>query len=142
VARSIFQGATRQLMNRRVLNKYLTSVVHSNIRKGSIAGDSWQNPQDLPPSNWELTSQFRLTKLIMYMSDVEGKCPRLKITQAPNNPWVLTTDPDDWNKGELQMFDELHEIFQKQMDKEMRIYKSMSPKKYLQLNEVIFLRLT
>jgi hypothetical protein len=129
-------------MNRRLLNKHLSSEFNSNIKKGSTAGYSWQNPKDLPPSNWELTEQFRLTKLIMYMSDVDDKCPRLKITQAPDNPWVLATDPEDWNKGELQMFDELHEIFQRQMDNEMTKYKSMSPKEYLKANEVIFLRLT
>jgi hypothetical protein len=75
----------------------------------------------------------------MYMSDVDDKFPRLKITQAPDNPWVLTTDPDDWNKGELQMFDELHDIFQKQMTDEMKKYKATTPKEYLKVNEVIYL---
>jgi hypothetical protein len=40
VARSIFQGATRQLINRRMLHNHLNSPIYSNFKKGSIAGDS------------------------------------------------------------------------------------------------------
>jgi hypothetical protein len=81
---------------------------------------------------------FRLTKLMMHMSDVDDKCPRLELIQAPDNPWVLMTDPEDWRKGELEMFDELHDIFLKQMTDEMKKYKATTPKKYLIANLVIF----
>jgi hypothetical protein len=77
----------------------------------------------------------------MHMSDVDDKFPKLKLIQAPDNPWVLMTDPEDWKKGELEMFHELHDIFQKQMTDEMKKYKATTPKKYLIANEVIFLRL-
>jgi hypothetical protein len=48
------------------------------------------------------------------------------------------TDPEDWKKGELEMFDELHDIFLKQMTDEMKKYKATTPKKYLIANLVIF----
>ena len=71
------------------------------------------------------------------MSDLDNKAPKLKITQAPDNSWVLTTDADDWNKGELQMFDQLHEYFKEHIEKEMKKYIATDIEEYKKGNEVI-----